>query len=945
MRERVDAATSGRGGVVSVAGPGGIGKTRLVEEALAHAKHRGCSDFLIRGFEPSAALPFWALNEALYLDPGASVDPAIGLAELRQALRGARDDAHGSTAGFEARDAAANARIYEAVTRVVRGITSVRPLALIVDDLQWIDGPTLDLLRYAVRLAKTLPLLLILSYREGDDGGGAWRLVPDDAAREGILTETHLAALEGNDARRLATTVAPAPLSDRAIDTVLRLAEGNPFYITQLAHAFATTPATEGRVPLPPALRGFTEQRLAGVSRGCRTLIEAIAIVGRQCSLGLIASISAMPMTELAAALEEALAAHVLVEREAHGRPRFDIGHALLRDAATRDLSAVARARLHLSVADALHARRPGGSRITAGEVAEHYLEARLLAPPERTLAYVREAADNAMTLGAPEQAAHFLSAAIGLLIDNAAAPEEVARLRLRLIEACGAAGDIAAAEREAAAALTHWRATGNTRAQVEVHTLLAEHLNPRLRPGDVVASAEAGLALLGDERGPMAARLRYLHAHARHMLDDSDGLLPAAGWLAAGGFDPPEPNAELWSRLLRILWSIWNIPDAAPTIALCREAVDHSQRTGDRRAEAMTRLWEAQVLTQDGRPREALWSLDEARRLAAETGSAPMLVDAGALRAEALLQLGRWRELEEVVEDTLPALVRLGSTYFGYNLVAAHSWSRRLRGLPWELPHGVTLRFPESRLFIAAYRTNTARQIVEMRAGDQRTDGLLDRLVAAVPAEGTGIAWATAAVPLLATLALAGRRDDVAARYDAAARFGRFLQYASFGPLEAGRAATLLRRWDEAEAHFDAAVELATAEELQPALARTLLERGAMYRQRGRRGDRARAATTLVRAAEMCSTLGMVPDQTRALDLLERLGPVAPPATPAGLTPRETEVLRLLADGCSNRQIAAALTISEKTVEQHLLNLYQKLQIDSRAKAVAFAYANGLVP
>jgi DNA-binding NarL/FixJ family response regulator len=64
----------------------------------------------------------------------------------------------------------------------------------------------------------------------------------------------------------------------------------------------------------------------------------------------------------------------------------------------------------------------------------------------------------------------------------------------------------------------------------------------------------------------------------------------------------------------------------------------------------------------------------------------------------------------------------------------------------------------------------------------------------------------------------------------------------------------------------------------------------------------------------------------------------------PAGLTPREVEVLRLVAAGRTNREIATSLTISEKTVEQHLLNLYQKLHVDSRAKAVAFAYANGLV-
>jgi DNA-binding CsgD family transcriptional regulator len=606
-------------------------------------------------------------------------------------------------------------------------------------------------------------------------------------------------------------------------------------------------------------------------------------------------------------------------------------------------MNALARARLHLRVADALHDRRASGAPMTAGEVAGHYLEARSLAPSDRTLTYAREAADEAMALGAPDQAARFLRLAIGMLVEEVADPDEIARLRAALIEAHGRSGDTDSAEQEAAPALAHWRAAGDRRAQAEIHALLAEHLNPRLQPADVIANADAGLALLGEERAPLAARLRSLRAHARHMVDDSSDLLPTADWLDAGGFNPPEPAAPVWSRLLRVLWHVWHEPDATATIALCREVVEHARRAGDRRAEALGRLWEAEVLGRDARTREALKALDEARRLAHETGSAPMLVDAGSLRAGILLHLGAWQELEQVVDDTLPVLIRLRSTYFGYTLIAAHAWSRRLRGLPWTMPNGLEIRFPDSQMFTAAYRTNTARLTWEAGLADERTTRLLDWLVGTVPRAGAGVAWATAGVPLLGTLALAGRRDDVTARYEGARAFPRFLQYASFGPLELARAATLLRRWDEAEAHFDAAVQIATAEELQVPLARTLVERGLMYRQRGRRGDRPRAAAVLERAAALCAELGLGPDEARARAALDRLGAIAPPALPAGLTPREGEVLKLLAAGRTNRQIADELTISEKTVEQHLLNLYQKLHVDSRAKAVAFAFANGL--
>lgn len=951
LYEQIDRVCAGRGGMVGIAGPAGIGKTRLAEAALDYAKEQRCYDFLIRGFEPSAEMPFWAMTEAIHStlarSDGAAVnDPAVaGLRQLNEALRGAREaGSPASTTVFEARDAGVHARIYDASTAVLRGVTADRPLVLVADDLQWIDPATLNLMRYAVRMAKTLPILLIFAYRDDGEGASSWRPVLEDGAREGLFTELSLGGLDPAAARHLALAAAPAPLSDRAVEQALRLSEGNPFYLSQLARALAAAPTDSARSTLPAALRGITDQRLAGLSRNCRTLVQAIAVVGRGCPLDLLATITPLALAEMAVALDEALTAHVLAERESGGAVHYDFTHALLREAATRDLKAVSRAGLHLRVADALHRRREAGNRDPAGEVAGHYLEALPLSSVEQTLAYAREAADEASSLGAHERAARFLFAEIGLLQGQGAPPAEIAALRLRLLEAYALAGDGDAAEREGAAALAFYEQAGDQRAVAAVHALLSEHLNPRLRARDVLVHAGAGLAILGDERTPLAARLRFLRAHARLGLDDTGELLEAADWLAAGGFEPPEPAAEIWSRLLRVLWHIWSRSSAATVLTLIAEATEHTRRAGDRRAEALTRVWQGEVLNRDARPLAALAALDEAVRLARAAGSAPLLVDAGALRCESLLQLGRWQELEQAVDETLPALVRLRSTYFGYTLVSAHSWSRRLRGQSWAPPTGLELRFRDSNFAVMAYRTESARVAMEFGGRGERTDRLLDWLVANVPVANEGIAWATAGVPLLAALTLAGRRDDVAARIGGAAENSRFLQSISYGPLELARAAVLLKRWDDAEAYFDQAISIAVDEGLRVALARTLIERGAAYRRRGRRGDRSRAAEVLGRALELCEELGLAPDAARTRALLDELGAAPAPRRPAGLTAREAEVLRLLAGGASNRGIATELVISEKTVEQHLLNLYQKLQVDSRAKAVAFAYANDLV-
>lgn len=958
LRAQIDRCISGLGGLFAISGPAGIGKTRLMDAALAYAKQRRCFDFPIRGFEPNADLPYWALAEALHSEltisaaapppgdayPPGSLDPVTAMRNLAEALRDVRATPSSGTAGFESRDTGVNARVFEANAAALRGLTALRPLIILADDLQWFDTPTLNLMRHTLRIAKTMPLLMICAYRDDGESASRFRPLLEDAAREGLFAEMPIEGLAPAAARRLAQAAVPAPLSERGIEQTLRLAEGNPFYVTQLARTFAAS-SQDQRAPLPAALRGFTDARLAGLSAGCRTLIQSVAVVGKECPLDLLTRIATVPLQDLAAALDEGLAAHILIERESAGRPRYDFVHALLREAAVRELNALARAAIHLRIADALHeSRRSGASREPAAEIAGHYLDAQPLAPGDRVLAYAMEAAGEAEALGANEQAARFLAAAVSLSAEQATEPEQIARLRVRLADAHGGIGDIDAARHEAAEALAVYESIGDAASAAGVHAMLAEHLNPRIRPREVVAHANAGLALLGEARTPVSARLRYFRAHALQMSDDSSDLLPTANWLDAGGFDPPEPAAEVWSRLLRVLWHIWNTNDATRILTLVGEATEATRRLGDRRAEALTRLWEAQVLEHDARPRAALAALDDAMRLARDGGSASLLVDARALRVEPLMQMGRWQELEETVDEALPELMRLGSTYFGYELIAVHSWSRRLRGMPWTRPHGLDVRFHDSMSFVSSYRANAAREAAERGEADERAATMLDWLTASVPAHGPGLAWATAGVPLLGALTLAGRRDDVAARYDGVAAFPRLMLYASFAPLDLARAAVLLKRWDAAETHFDSATRIATDEGLEVAMARTLVERGNMYRLRARRGDRARAAAVLERAAAMCSDLGLEPDATRARTLLKQVGPVAASTLPAGLTPREAEVLRMLAGGRTNRQIADGLTISEKTVEQHLLNIYQKLQVDSRARAVAFAYDHHLV-
>jgi DNA-binding CsgD family transcriptional regulator len=160
------------------------------------------------------------------------------------------------------------------------------------------------------------------------------------------------------------------------------------------------------------------------------------------------------------------------------------------------------------------------------------------------------------------------------------------------------------------------------------------------------------------------------------------------------------------------------------------------------------------------------------------------------------------------------------------------------------------------------------------------------------------------------------------------------------------GLLATTARRSEDASAHFDAAARLAGRMGARPALARALEAHAAALLARRRREDRPRAHALLSQALATYRELGLRHDATGAPALLadRRLARAwATVARPAGLTRQEVEVLRSIAGGKSNREIADALVLSVRTVERHITTIYGKIDARGRADATAFAIANGL--
>jgi DNA-binding CsgD family transcriptional regulator len=156
------------------------------------------------------------------------------------------------------------------------------------------------------------------------------------------------------------------------------------------------------------------------------------------------------------------------------------------------------------------------------------------------------------------------------------------------------------------------------------------------------------------------------------------------------------------------------------------------------------------------------------------------------------------------------------------------------------------------------------------------------------------------------------------------------------------GELATDVSRYADAETHLDASLALADACAAPYERALTLLALAAL---RAETGEIALARSLIDEARVICEPLAARPALARADALAARLTatPAIPPAYPAGLSAREVEVLRLLTAGCTNREIAAALFLSERTVEVHVRHILTKTRTDNRAAATAFALRNDL--
>jgi hypothetical protein len=592
LRARLDAADSGRGSVVLVSGEAGIGKTRLVEEALEALPRRRVLWGRCRQAEGAPA--YWPWTQAFRAWADGASDEALAdglgaraadLLPIVPSLRSRLRDVP-AVEGLPAEQA--RFRLFDAVAEVLRHLAADDALAVVLDDLHWADSETLLLLGFLGAELKNTRVLLVGTYRDVE----MRQATAVTRALGNLARVSESVALAGLALEDIASFVAAsgAQVPDDGIAEVREATGGNPFFLKEvlaLAQRHEWTPG--GAVPLPHEVREVIRLRLDPLSTEARRLLDVAAVVGREFDLAPLARVAGIALDGAAALVAEPVAIGLVGPVEgAPGRHRFS--HALVEHTLYDDLPASTRAMLHRDVGDALERLHGADTAPIAGELAYHFFRAATDEARPKAVAYAVRAGDQARAaLGWEDAAGHYERA----LHAQGAGSEPAERLpllfafcqmqtyagdvegfRATALEAARLARDVGDAERFAEAALAFAYLRNATGPMDRVMVDLLEEARRRL--------GTAHPALSSRVLGRLAGAVYYGYPFA-----EQDAISRESVALARAAGDPLTLALALQNRTY-----VLNGPGAIEDrVAATREAVRWAEASGDEAVTCDVRL------------------------------------------------------------------------------------------------------------------------------------------------------------------------------------------------------------------------------------------------------------------------------------------------------------------------------------------------------------------
>jgi tetratricopeptide (TPR) repeat protein len=598
----LDRTSAGRGQALVVAGPAGIGKTRLLLEVVARARERGIA-VAWAGCTPDAlAPPLWPwaqLLRALARDRDAPDDGPW--AALRHHPSGPGGDPD-----------LARQEQFAGIVGALHDAARSQPLILVIDDLHWADAGSLRLLGV---LAPTLPggrLSVVAAHRD-DEVDAALAEVRARLAAAGRTL--HLTGLASDEVGDLAAAEAGHGLPARAVAMVHRHTGGNPLFARELVALLDRDGHLDragrpyGTVPLPEGIRAVLDAQLSRADDRCQAVLSAASVIGDEFDLDLLAPIVGRDPLDLLADIDGAVAAR-MVRRVAPGR--FAFVHPLIREAAHDRLASDDRVRLHERAGRALQALESAGRPVDPAALARHFIESAPGGTAPEAVRYARAAGDQAMAVLAYEDAAVLYGCALDAL-PLAPGPGEDADLLLALGDAQQAVGRRDAArisfERAAAVARTRGRADLLARAALGMGSGPGGFEVPLFDHGQVALLDEASRAL-GAEPSTLRVRVDARRSVASTYADTVEGRRALSEAALSMGRSVGDP-AALGAALAAHCDAIAGPSDVEQRTREAAEIIELATQLGDRGLELLGRRLRVLALVEVGDVGSALTEVE----------------------------------------------------------------------------------------------------------------------------------------------------------------------------------------------------------------------------------------------------------------------------------------------------------------------------------------------
>jgi DNA-binding CsgD family transcriptional regulator/tetratricopeptide (TPR) repeat protein len=944
--------------IVLLGGEPGSGKSRLVREFASEAAGEGAL-VLYGACDAVVHTPYGPFVEAL--DHLARV---IQPDELRAAVGGGGGELTRLLPDLPARIGELPApmradpdterhRLHTAVTDLLIAIARRQPLVLVIEDAHWADAPTLLLLRHLARGVAGARVLLLATFRDSEaDVPAALSETLADLRRSDDVVRLRLGGLSEDELAEFVRRAGGEGFSglQELADAIGDLTGGNAFLVCELWRALVETGVVEIadgtmhlRRPLaelgtPASVREVVNQRLARLAPAATDLLELAATSGSEFDLDLVRGSTGGTDSELLAALDEAVHTGIVEELPSR-RLAYRFTHELVRRALYDRLTAVRRAELHLRVAEARERTQGRSGRVLA-DLAHHYASAAPFGDVRRGVEYNVLAARAAIAALAFDEAVECFRTALDLGIEQ---PAERAETLIELGTASHRAG-------KAGAALEALGAAAALARELEDAELLAAaaigYEDACWRPGIVDAGAvellEEAAAAIGDQRSELNVALLSGLARALAFRGDHERgatvrsrAVALARQLGA--------RRELARVLVRSYWSRGTSP-LVEIVDMLREARELGQELGDTeiRTDAMAWLVPAFVALSDlDAARHELAALDESANetaqpfilhVAAHYGAAIALGDGRLDEAGAMAQ--RSHEWGGLLTG------RDASGSYGIQMFSLAREQGRLA----ELSPVITLLAAEGSAQ-GPWRPGLASLLAELgMEGDAR------RELARIADEGLEpfreSLWLAALTYLTDASSALGDEAIAALVYPQLAplagsnvMIGHLVAWYGAADRYLGMLAATLGEWERAEGHFERAMELNRRMGAATWVAHTAYEYARLLLAQGPR-ERQRAERLLGEAAALAEHIGMHSLTSR----IDALGsPVQADELPDGLSAREAQILRLVAEGRSNREIGAALTISEHTAANHIRSILRKTGCANRTEAASYAHLRDL--